>query len=119
MGPGLLPHEDVCTFISAASPTAFGRKAGPHDAYATSCFLYVHLDPQTSKFTFRNKQAIYGNDMRDIQLGRQKVNDGIKDLHGPEADSAEQAHRPCGLLRGTRGGGGEPAEAPRRQEDTP
>lgn len=52
--------------------------------------------------TFKNELTIYGNDFHDIQLGRQKVNDEIKDVHGQNADSTEQAHRLRGLPSGTR-----------------
>lgn len=66
-----------------------------------SSFLYVYLGPQNSKYTFKNKQAINGNNSPDMQLGRQEVNGEIEDIcagsQRAERDSTEQAHRLCGL----------------------
>lgn len=38
-GPGFPAQGGRCTFVSAAGPTAFGRKAGPRDVYVMGCFL--------------------------------------------------------------------------------
>lgn len=65
----------ACPFIPAAQAAAFGRKAGPCDVCVISCFLYGHVGPQNSKCTFKNEQAINGNNIHDIQSGRQEVND--------------------------------------------
>lgn len=62
-----------------------------------SCFLYVYLGPQNSKYTFKNKQAINGNNIHDMQLGRQEVNGEIEDIRagGQRAERASSRHTGC------------------------
>lgn len=54
------------------SPAVPGRKDGPPDIHLINCFLSVHLgcpspSPLNSKQTFKNEQAISGNNIHDIQ----------------------------------------------------
>lgn len=84
------------------SPTASGRNDGPHDIHFISCFLYVHLgcpipSPQKSKYTLKNEQAICGNNIHDIQEGRQEINDEIKDIRG-RRQRAERVWSPAHRL---------------------
>lgn len=62
-----------CTFISAASPTPLGGRLDLVTCMSWAVFFPV--GPQNSKYTFKNEQAINGNNMYDSQSGRQEVND--------------------------------------------